>query len=373
MAAKVQGGNGRKPSGDGVPMKHSVYIDQLTLEFWAGKKVAPANVDIQGSYRTRFLSHKLDVVDAYIVAFIADLNPNDKAIQKIMWRGYFLIKLAWLRARLPLLEIDERALHRRLRWLRMMGILESLNRTVDGNKSLAYYRMSALYWRVRARRHEKAAKAAKSVKAMVHRDHGKAQNHGPQGPRKAEKAMVPGDPSHGPWGPSRHIQDMPYSTAAPPSPAGASSAPPARGPTDQVAKKAFSELRKICGLGPRPPDMPRDKRLSARKRLLDEQAQLLLAPGPPAEGDSTKAERTGGAGEQRQNAGETAAGMDRESDPDRQSDRGIQGPQPDQDVRPGAAAARAAGREGPAHPGGSGRGGRKNARRAAAIDSYAVG
>ncbi len=259
---------------DGVPMKHSLYIDQLTLEFWAGKKVPPARVDIQGTYRARFLTHVLDVVDAFLVAFVSDLNPHDEAIKDIMWRDHFLVKLAWLRERLPLLQIDERALHRRLRWLRMMGILESLTRTVDGNKSLAYYRMSSLYWQVRARRHEEAAKAAKKVKAMVPRDHGNTESHGPGGPWQSEKAMVPGDPSHGPQGPSRHIQDMHSSSAPPPSPAGALAAPPAKAEKGRDSQ-GFDQLRKVCGMGPRREEIPREKRIEAKKKLLKQQAHLL--------------------------------------------------------------------------------------------------
>lgn len=358
-----------KQAADGVPMKHTLYIDQLTLEFWAGRRVDPARLEIQGTDRERFLNHTMDTDDAFLVAFISDLNPHDEAIREIMWREHFLVKLSWLKDRLPLLQMSEYSLYRRLRWLRLMGILESITRTVDGNKSLAYYRMSSLYWQIRARRHEEAAKAAKQVKAMLHQEHGNGKailpaEHG------YEKSHTPqGDEPYS-TGTSKAIQDSQSSSpASPPSPAGALAAPPAEGLTQAVAEQAFTRIRQACGMGERASDVPRAERIRARKQLLAEQAQQLLAntgatesegvspplapdggasgSTPPAPSESGKSLGAGGERDERPGTGDEDGEAAGAAGPGHQGERRLEVPGADQAVGSGPGRAAPEGRAGP--------------------------
>lgn len=142
-------------------MTFSIYIDQLTLQHWESK---------------------IDIIDCVIVSFIADLNPENPRIRDRMWRGHFLIKRDWLIQELPMLGISEQTLYRRLRKLRELGIVSVLHKTVDGNKTLAYFKLSDAYWRVRTKRHKAAAQAAKDAsgneeKAIVTDDYGSPQSH----------------------------------------------------------------------------------------------------------------------------------------------------------------------------------------------------
>jgi len=136
-------------------MKFTIYIDQLTLEHWKGK---------------------IDAIDCLILGFIHDLNPGDPAIKKRMWRGHFLIKRDWLLEEMPMLGIEAKALYRRLKKLRELGILERIHRNIEGEgiRTNAYFRLSKRFWAIRAKRHEKADKAVKDVQFPVpSRDHGK--------------------------------------------------------------------------------------------------------------------------------------------------------------------------------------------------------
>jgi hypothetical protein len=164
-------------------MKNSIYVDQFTLEYWVGRKLNPSSVQNTGKDRQRYLNRRFDAVDALIGALIQDLNPEDPAVKKWMYKGHFLVKLEYLRERIPILDLAKKSaadtLYRRLRWLRMMGILDCLNRTGDGKKTLAYYRLSRRYWQIRARRHEAATRAAK---AIIPSDDGSRKRHLPQGP-----------------------------------------------------------------------------------------------------------------------------------------------------------------------------------------------
>ena len=172
-------------------MKFSIYIDQLTTEYWIGKKPKRKQVDELVADKDRYLSHSFDLVDAAIVGLVQDLSPQNEAIRKLMFRGHYLITLNWLNEQLPLLQLGSKGFYRRLRWLRMMGILDVLHKTVSGNKTLAYYRLSKLYQKIRDTRHAEAEKAAKkamvptddgSIKAMDLGVHSKEKSHGPCGP-----------------------------------------------------------------------------------------------------------------------------------------------------------------------------------------------
>ena len=145
-------------------MTFSLYIDQLTLQHWEGK---------------------IDLVDCAIVSFLLDLNPDNPKIREHMWRGHFLIKREWLLEELPMLGIGEQALYKRLRKLRELKIVSVLHKTVDGNKTLAYFKLSGLFWKIRTKRHKAASDAAKETyyddendgKAIVSRYHGSSKSH----------------------------------------------------------------------------------------------------------------------------------------------------------------------------------------------------
>ncbi len=137
-------------------MKFSIYLDQLTLGFW---------------------KDKIDFLDCGILAFIADLNPQDKEIKNCMWRGYFLITRKWLLDQLPMLQIGEQAIYKRLKKLRGLGILSCIHKTIDGNKTLAYFKMSDLYWKIRAKRNKRAGEAAENIKAIISEDNDDIKSH----------------------------------------------------------------------------------------------------------------------------------------------------------------------------------------------------
>lgn len=163
-------------------MKHTIFIDQLTLEHW---------------------KEKIDTIDAVIISFIQSLDPKNPAIKSLMWRGYFLITRKFLLEQCPILgpvdppdpkkneekwprrTITRQALYRRLRKLRELGLLCVIHRTITGNKQLAYFKLSDAFWKVNNARHKAATDAAKketsaSSEAVVSRDHG-------------PKAVIPGD------------------------------------------------------------------------------------------------------------------------------------------------------------------------------------
>jgi len=175
-------------------LKHRILVDQLVLDFWLGKKIDSKKHKADNGdtkERARYLKHTFDVTDALLISFIEDLNPQDKDVRKIMYRGHFMLTLTYVKERLPLLQLKERGIYRRLRWLKMMGILSCVHKTVDGNKTLAYYKCSDLYFKIKAKRHAIAAKAATEAKeeAIAPVDHG------------SEEAIAPVDLSHSPQGP----------------------------------------------------------------------------------------------------------------------------------------------------------------------------
>jgi len=223
-------------------LKHRILIDQLVLEFWCGKKIDPAKLEGDNGDakdRERYLSHTFDAVDAIIVSFVADLNAQDESVRKLMYRGHFLLTLAYVAERLPLLRLEERGVYRRLRWLKMMGILSCIHKTVDGSKTLAYYKCSDLYYRIAEKRHEEAAKAAKTVKeAIAPVDHG------------SEKAIAPVDLSHSPVGLSSlsnigNITLPPPADGLKPSPAEAvKQYPELPGMMQELAKKLRTKAEK---------------------------------------------------------------------------------------------------------------------------------
>lgn len=204
-----------------LALKHNILLDQLTLEHWIGKKLDTARIEEEngdGKDLDRYLSHAFDVVDGVLVSFIADMNAQDEAVRRLMYRGHFLLTLAYIAERLPILQMDERGIYRRLRWLKMMGILSCEHRTVDGSKSLAYYRCSDLYWKIREKRHAEAVRAARLVKekAIAPAGHGSA------------KAIAPAGRSHSPCGlASLSNEAISTPTAPPPAEAASGAAPPA--------------------------------------------------------------------------------------------------------------------------------------------------
>ena len=116
-------------------MKFSIYIDQLTLQHWQGQ---------------------IDAIDCLIIGFIDDLDPKDPIIKKHMWRGHFQINRSWLLDEMPMLGIEERALYRRLRKLRELGILDKKNRQIEGEgiRTNAYFKLSKDFWKIHAKRHK---------------------------------------------------------------------------------------------------------------------------------------------------------------------------------------------------------------------------
>ena len=127
-------------------MKNSVYVDQLVLEAWKGK---------------------IDCADALLIAFIQDLNPQNPAIRDHMWRGHFLITLKWIQDQLPILQLSESTIFRRLQKLQRLGILDSIKKQVRGSQSLSYFKLSDAFWRVHKKRHAEATKAAQKAENDV--------------------------------------------------------------------------------------------------------------------------------------------------------------------------------------------------------------
>lgn len=168
-------------------LKHCIHVDQLVLAFWIGKRLDPSKLETDNGdlkNRTRYLSHTFDAIDALLVSLIEDLNDQDEAVRRIMFRGHFLLTLNYVAERLPILQLGEGGIYRRLRWLKMMGILSCIHKTVDGSKILAYYKCSDLYWKIKAKRHQIAARAL-TKEAVTPKDH---------------KAIGPVDMSHRPQG-----------------------------------------------------------------------------------------------------------------------------------------------------------------------------
>ena len=153
-------------------MKYSINIDQITLEEWEGK---------------------IDMIDCAIITFIRDLNPDNPKIKKLMWRGYFLVKLEWLLDELPMLGIADRTTRRRLQHMCELGILEKLNKRIDGEgiRQLAYYKLSKAFWKAHAKRHKKVEdgighepkKDAEDVHSGDENPRGQNDHRGPNSPR----------------------------------------------------------------------------------------------------------------------------------------------------------------------------------------------
>lgn len=136
-------------------MKFTIYIDQLTLQHWKGK---------------------IDAIDCLIIGFINDLDPKDPAIKKHMWRGHFQINRAWLLDEMPMLGIEAKALYKRLKKLRELGIIDKVNRQIEGEgiRTNAYFKLSKLFYSIRDKNRKKATKATKNDTIPVpHRGHGK--------------------------------------------------------------------------------------------------------------------------------------------------------------------------------------------------------
>ena len=145
-------------------MKFSIYIDQLTLQHWQGQ---------------------IDAIDCLIIGFIDDLDPKDPIIKKHMWRGHFQINRAWLLEEMPMLGIEAKALYKRLKKLRELGIIDKVNRQIEGEgiRTNAYFRLSKLFWKIHAKKHKEATEATKNTTfPVVSSDHGKDNPRGLQRP-----------------------------------------------------------------------------------------------------------------------------------------------------------------------------------------------
>ncbi len=120
-------------------MKLSLYVDQCTLEHWKGK---------------------IDATDCLIMAFVADLNPDNPALKKRMWRGHFLVKLSWLQDQLPILDLSDSTLYRRLVKLTKLGLLSKIKKKLIGAETVSFFKLGDLYWKIHDKRHQVASKAA---------------------------------------------------------------------------------------------------------------------------------------------------------------------------------------------------------------------
>ena len=127
-------------------MEHSLYIDQLTLEFWKGK---------------------IDAVDCLLISFIHDLDPKNPTLRKYMYKDHFMITLKRIQDQLPILTMSHQGISKHMIKLKELGILSGIQKTVDGNKKINFYRLSDLFWKVYRTRHEAATKAAQAVKAVL--------------------------------------------------------------------------------------------------------------------------------------------------------------------------------------------------------------
>jgi len=228
-------------------MKHSIYIDQLVLEFWKGK---------------------IDVTDCLILSFIADLNPQDETLKKYMYKGHFLITRHWLLDELPMLQIGAQALYKRLKKLRELGIITVLHKTVTGNKQLAFYRMSKLYYKISRMRHIKATEAARGIKAVAEPEDEKAVIPGDHGQEESHSISVSKPSSPETMKPS--IKDeVTYSQ-----PGGAFGAPPAEVGEEDVEEVSDREIH--ANLLKLHSKLGNQRRVNEEKAWLKENAPEIL-------------------------------------------------------------------------------------------------
>jgi hypothetical protein len=106
-------------------VEYSLYVDQLALKRWHGK---------------------IDATDAFLVAFISRLNPHNQRVSACMRDGLFSLNRSWVIGELPLLQLTEDNLGRRLHELERLGLVDlKLFPDAGGHRRL-YGKLSRLWF-----------------------------------------------------------------------------------------------------------------------------------------------------------------------------------------------------------------------------------
>ena len=223
-------------------MQYSLYVDQLVLEKWRGQ---------------------IDATDCLIIAFVRGLDANNPAIKRLMRDGFFLVTRRWLLGELPILQLSEQAVYKRLRKLKELGILESKRIRVESGNYLAYFKLSDAYYRVENKRH-------KDVDTIVSEDHG------------AKETMVSEDDDHSlsvsaPSSPETSNESGKDSEERDTPPSG--SGEPTAELTDEDRAAATVLVQELLGGW----NLQAHQRREDRGQLLEEQRAMLLG-GSIAEG-----------------------------------------------------------------------------------------
>jgi hypothetical protein len=84
-------------------MEYALTIDLLALKRWIGK---------------------VDAAGVLLASFIAKLNPHNPRVANLMHDGYFLLTRRWIIGELPVLQLSEDTLGRRLADMKKIGLLD---------------------------------------------------------------------------------------------------------------------------------------------------------------------------------------------------------------------------------------------------------
>ncbi|MBA7563080.1 hypothetical protein ES708_04733 [subsurface metagenome] len=88
---------------------------------------------------------KIDVTDALLIAFIRSLNPENKKVAELMWRGYFMLSRKFVKGSLPLINLTDDWISRKIKNLQKIGLVDLCLRDT-GKGKLRYVKLSKLYW-----------------------------------------------------------------------------------------------------------------------------------------------------------------------------------------------------------------------------------
>lgn len=118
-------------------MLPTVHIRQDALQKWCGNPP------------------KIDVTDALLIALIRSLNPDNPKVAEIMWNGCFRLSRAYVREMLPLINLADDWISRKLRHLQKVGLVDVYMRATGKGKQ-RYARLSRLYWQEEERANKRA-------------------------------------------------------------------------------------------------------------------------------------------------------------------------------------------------------------------------
>jgi hypothetical protein len=118
-------------------MLPTVHIRQDALRKWCGD------------------SPKIDVTDAVLVALIRSMNATNPHVKELIWQGYFLLSRKYVREMLPLINLTDDWISRKLKHLQEVGLVD-LRLRDTGKGKLRYAKLSRLYWQEEERANRQA-------------------------------------------------------------------------------------------------------------------------------------------------------------------------------------------------------------------------